>query len=324
MTCYLALFASDSHCSPTGSAGQAAQQLSLAQITLLILIQVSALAEPLPIEFETGTISTSAIEYGITFAPDGQSMYFVRDHGQWGKNNGKSTIYHARKINGEWSNPVVAGFSGQYNDSDPHVSADGQHLYFISDRPVLGVPISADIWVMSQDEQGLWHDLKRISAPINSEHVEYSPSTTANGDLYFASDRSGGMGQRDLYRVRKTDGGYGPVENLGQSINSATEEWNLTINDVGDMLIFEASGRPGNLSGAGDLYISFLQEGTWSKPQHMRELNSTGSDLYPEILGDALFYASNGRSSSRSPNIYQIDFKNMREKYKMEATKSVE
>ncbi len=287
-----------------------------------LLISGSVKAESVRQLFEADKISSAAIEYGISFAPDGKTLYFARASGQWGKNNGTSTIYQATKTKGQWSEPVVAAFSGQYDDSDPHISADGMYLFFVSDRPSNNHKRSADIWVLTQGDDGTWHDLRRLPEPINSDQTEYSPRTTAQGDLYFASDRPNGFGQGDLYWSKKLNTGYGSVENLGPAINAATGEWNLEINEQGDILIFEASGRAENQSGAGDLYISFKLDEYWSKPQNLIELNSPGSDLYPELIADhTLYYASNDQAGSYAPEVYKVDFKPMLQRYREKAKK---
>jgi hypothetical protein len=62
-----------------------------------------------------------------------------------------------------------------------------------------------------------------------------------NGDWYFASERSGGIGQGDICFSALTNKGLEKPINLGGTINSSKAEWNLDINDEGKILIFEAS-----------------------------------------------------------------------------------
>jgi hypothetical protein len=91
---------------------------------------------PDPTLFGEGVISTGEYESHPAFTPDGRTLYFVRSTSEftdW-------TIYVSELTDGRWSPPTVAPFSGKHRDADPFVSADGQQLYFISDRPVDGKP----------------------------------------------------------------------------------------------------------------------------------------------------------------------------------------
>ena len=292
-------------------------------LTLLIIILAGCArhAGDEPQLFEPGIISTDAVEYGATLSPDGLELYFVRSEGTWGAGSLKSTIYHSTREEGRWSEPVVAPFSGQYDDSDPHLTHDEKTLYFISQRPSADSTNSGDIWQVTRQEDGEWSKPLRLPAPINSSGQEYSPFTTANGDLYFASDRPGGFGQGDLYVSRRQNGILTPPLNLGSTVNSSEGEWNLGLNKNGDILLFEASGREQNQSSYGDLYISFLDSGAWTIPQNLTELNTTGSDLYPSLSDDGrtLFYASSDSLKSGSTNLYTLEFGPILKEYRQRA-----
>ncbi len=272
--------------------------------------------------FEERVISTDdAIEYALSFSPEENEVYFARSQGKWGQGDFLSSIYFSEKKNGKWSKPVIAPFSGIYDDSDPHVSKDGNTIYFISKRPSENDNISADIWTVSKDSGGQWGQPVRLDNTINSNKREYSPRTTNNGDLYFASDRLGGYGQGDLYVAKKREKGFLAAVNLGNTINSSTGEWNLEINDTGNLIIFEASQRKENVSSFGDLYISFKISGEWTLPQNLNELNTTGSDLYPELINNnqTLYYTSSDSLKGQATQIYYTDFNLLYNKYKKQA-----
>ena len=271
--------------------------------------------------FEAGLISTSAVEYGCSFSSDGKEVYFVRSEDPWGSPNSRGTIYHSRHEENGWTIPEVAFFSGLYDDSDPHLSADGRHLFFISKGRGEPASNSPDIWVIDKLEDGSWGKARRLAEPLNSGAREYSPRTDKLGNLYFASDRSGGLGQGDLYVSRLQNGSFQDPENMGEGINSVTGEWNLEISDEGDILIFEASGRTENKSSYGDLYISFKEGNVWSIPQNVGELNSTGSDLSPDLSSqnEMLFYSSSNKLESKSTNIYEVRIEKLLEKYRNRA-----
>lgn len=108
---------------------------------------------------------------------------------------------------------------------------------------------------------------------------------------------------------------------MGKPINSPTGEWNLEINSAGDLIIFEASQRPQNITGYGDLYISFKKGENWTIPQHMTELNTSGSDLFPYLpeAEDILYFSSSDSLKGESTHIYYTDFRPLANKYSAQA-----
>ncbi|WP_271768401.1 hypothetical protein [Aquimarina algiphila] len=271
--------------------------------------------------FEPKNISTNSVEYSSSFSSSGIEVYFTRSNNKWGTGNMKTSIYYSVKKNGKWSIPEQVSFSSQFDDSSPHLTTDGNTLYFVSKRPSKGVPISSDIWVVKKDETGKWGIPFRLNNPVNSEYREYSPCTDDAGNLYFASDRPNGYGQGDLYIAKIENKKFMAPVNLGNSINTKHGEWNLEVNKKGNLLIFEASGRKENVSSYGDLYISFKSDTKWSIPQNIKELNTSGSDLYPHIThdGKTLFFTSSNSLNSVDTNIYFTEFKPIYEKYKRQA-----
>ena len=267
--------------------------------------------------YEPGIISTQAVEYGIAFSTDGSELFFARSEQSWGSPDMRSTIFYSNKISGKWSEPQIASFSGNHNDSDPFLTSDGNHLYFISERGDADHIDSSDIWVLHKKTDNSWGQPERLPSTINSTAREYSPRLDSAGNLYFASDRPGGYGQGDLYICRNVDGQYLPPENLGSTVNTIHGEWNLEISDNGDLLIFEASGREENLSSYGDLYISFKVGSSWSIPQNIKEINSTGSDLSPFISSEhnILFFSSSNYLKSTQTDIYFVEFQGIVESY---------
>ena len=272
-----------------------------------------------PEVFEPEKISTEHVEYSSSFSSSGDEVYFSKSTGKWGIENINSSIYYSVKENQGWSKPTLVSFSGKYDDSGPHLTHNGSIMYFISERPSKGIQeTSPDIWKVEKDKTGKWGVPTRLSNLINSNKNEYCPRTDEDGNLYFASDRLGGYGQGDLYVAKKEKGAYTIPLNLGSSINTNKGEWNLEISKDGSVLIFEASEREQNLSPYGDLYISFKLNNQWSKPQNIEETNTTGSDLYPELIEDdqILYFTSSDSLRSTNTNIYSIEFRSIYNKYR--------
>ena len=238
---------------------------------------------PEPTIFAEGVISTRDYESSITFAPNGSVAYFV-----------KSTpdltfrvIVVSQFKNGKWTTPEVASFSGQYNDTDPCFSPDGTKLYFASRRPIEGTAPKPDLdlWVVDMTTTGS-SEPRHLSAPVNSESQDASPSVTADGTLYFSSNRAGGKGAADIYRTRLIEGNYGAPENVGDAINTAGPEVQAFVSPDEDILIFAAAGRQDG-QGSVDLYFSRRVGGVWSKGVNLgNKINSRGVDSAPRISSD--------------------------------------
>lgn len=247
--------------------------------------------------FVPGVISTGDYESHATFTPDGQEIYFLK----MAPNFSRWSIFVSRYKNGAWSQPEVAPFSGQYQDADPYITADGKHFYFISDRPVKpGDERQShhDIWVMDKTDTG-WSTPRHLPAPINTDGDEYYPIALKNGTLYFGSERKGCNGPCDIYRAMPQKDGSYSVENLGAPINTAAGEYEAFVTEDEQLMLLAVIKRPDSV-GEFDLYLSRKQaDGNWSEPTNLGpEINSTARELSPKLSPDGKYVVW---MSTRSP-----------------------
>lgn len=228
-----------------------------------------------------------------TFSPDGKSLY-VAHYEEFGSDR-PVILQISRRENGRWSAPRTVPFADTSFDHQPCVSADGRFLYFVSRRPVNGVPRGdSEIWraAIRGDAWGAPEHLAVLGGPGN----EYAPFLARSGRIYFSSDREGGYGSGDLYVAEPVGGGFESPKNLGSSINGPSGEWGSTVDKDEQQLVFESSDRAANLSDSGDLYLSNRVDGAWAPPRHLAPpVSSPASDLAPRISRDGRFldFASN-------------------------------
>jgi Tol biopolymer transport system component len=264
---------------------------------------------PQPQIFGEGVISTGDYDTHPAFAPDGKTLYFLKCTADIKT----CAICVSHFKNNRWTEPVVAPFSGQYWDVDPFVTKDGKTLYFSSNRPLKeGGPakVDTDIWKVEVTSHG-WKAPLRLDSPINSEGGEYYPTLADNGTIYFGSTREGGKGGSDIYRCPLVDGQYTAVENLGDSINTADNEFEPFIAPDESYLIFMATIPQGLANG--DLYFSNNINGKWSKAEKLpAPLNSTGTEWSPKVTreGQYFFFSSTRNTQigipSKSETVEQL------------------
>jgi len=89
---------------------------------------------------------------------------------------------------------------------------------------------------------------------------------SANGNLYFTSDRQGGKGSFDIYRSEFKNGTYAPPVNLGDAVNTTGSETHSCIAPDESYILFDSSGFK---EGRG-LYVSFRQKnGDWTSARFL-------------------------------------------------------
>lgn len=139
--------------------------------------------------------------------------------------------------------------STQYSDARLTISPDGRTaLWFSRDRP--GGKGGYDIWMSHRTERG-WS--AAIAVDFNSPRRDFDPAFSADGrTMYFSSDRAGGFGGDDIYRVAVRPNGFGATERLSAAVNSAGNEWAPMLSPDGERLLFSSDGRGG--AGRFDLF----------------------------------------------------------------------
>jgi len=203
--------------------------------------------------FAPGTISTGDYDSHVTFTPDGREIYFLK----LAPNFSRWSIFVSRYKDGSWSQPEVAPFSGQYQDADPYITADGKHFYFISDRPLeaggerhgsergdskgLG-----DIYRAVPQKDGSYV-VENLGPPVNTSAGEYEAFVTEDERslLLAATRRPDSLGDYDLYLSHKeADGKWSEPVNLGPEINSPARELSPKLTPNGKYLIWMSCRVP--------------------------------------------------------------------------------
>lgn len=251
--------------------------------------------------FAPGIVSTpEATELNAVFSPGGNTFYFTR---KAQTPDGINTIMVMERIEGRWTQPRTAPFSGDHAEADPFFAPDGNTLFYISTKPARGRR-PYDLLVMHKTETG-WSEPVNPGLPLNSPQNDYYPSITSDGVLYFGSNRPGSRGGRDIYKSRYVDGTFTEPQNVGEPVSSDYAEGDVYIAPDERYIIFVCDGRPDGF-GSGDLYICFKKtDGAWSSPINMGEsVNSESYDFCPIVSPDGKYFFF-----SRSGDVYWADAK---------------
>jgi len=120
--------------------------------------------------------------------------------------------------------------TSNYHEGPASFSKDGSEIFFTRNHLVKGKRKNNKEGIMrlqvymAQQVKDKWSDA--VSLAFNTdEFEECHPSLSSDGNtLYFASDRAGGYGGMDLYKVVRKDDTWSEPMNLGGSINTAENE----------------------------------------------------------------------------------------------------
>ncbi|MEM1118931.1 MAG: hypothetical protein AAGJ18_00695 [Bacteroidota bacterium] len=154
-----------------------------------------------------------------------------------------------------------------------------------------------------KSDQNAW--VKGKDLPFNDINYEVThPFLSPDGQtLYFASDRPGGVGGMDIWKVLKTGDTWGIPTNMGAPINSAGNELFPSIMADGSM--YFSSNRAGGNGGL-DIYRATMDGGTWTTANLGTPFNSMADDLgYVENAdGESGFLTSDRAGGQGLDDIY--------------------
>ncbi len=130
--------------------------------------------------------------------------------------------------------------------------------------------------------------------------------------LIFASDRPGGYGGMDLYKVTRTADGWSEPVNLGATINTASNEVFPFMHDSG-LLSFSSDRVEGQ--GLDLFYSTVNEEDIWAKARSYPQGYNTSADDFSLVLTDDLrtgYFSSSREGGQGSDDLYKVTAGNNR------------
>lgn len=203
----------------------------------------------------------------LAFTPDGNTVFFDRSEGK------RKTIMVSHRLDGRWSQPAVASFSGHGFDQDPVMAPDGSYLLFDSDRPVTpgGQPLTQDyfvggrapgsnIWRVDRQGDG-WGRPVWLGPAVNSDVFVDFAGIAADGSLYFIRwDKQAKV--MHTWHAAWRDGHYLPPVRAGLG-DPAVSTHDPAVAPDQSFIVFDYGKTKGGL---GRLCIAFREGEHWSRP----------------------------------------------------------
>ena len=234
-------------------------------------------------------INSSYADYSSVVSFDGQALYFTSRRLRSDASNKaikepftdayKEDVYVSFKDeNGEWQTPQLLDFClPERNEATLAVSSDERSVYIYMDKTGNG-----DIYKSDFKDQKFGAIESIDITGLNTDNWEPHISVSVDGKVkYFSSDRPGGYGGRDIYRIVKLPNGkWSEPQNLGPTINTKYDEDAPFISIDNKTLYFASNGDQS--MGGFDIFVTLLDEhNNWSPPVNLGyPLNSTGDDIY--------------------------------------------
>jgi hypothetical protein len=220
-------------------------------------------------------------------------------------------IYHSQSKYGFWQAPEQLGeqINTPTHDACVGISSDGQILFVFRTSEDL---VAGDLYQSEKGEDG-WSALQKLSSDINTEYIETSASISSDDKiLYFSSNRPGGFGGMDIYRVVKMPNGeWSKALNLGPTINSEYDEDSPFIHADNKTLYFISRGHES--MGGYDIFKSSLKnDGLWSEPENIGyPINTLADDMNFVMSSDKQtgYYSSAAKGGFGGQDLYRINFK---------------
>lgn len=239
-------------------------------------------------------INTSSNEATIGLSPDGQKVYIYKD------DNGGDLYYST--LTGEiWSGITSFGeeINSPYWETHISVSADGNSLFFSSDRP--GGLGGLDLYRCVRLPNGKWSKALNLGPRINSKYDEDAPYLHPDGKkLFFSSEGHNSMGGLDImYAEISTDENGNMVwsdpTNIGVPINTPDDD-EFYVPSVDGRHAYFSSAREEAGFGDHDIYVADLPKGISVEPLVLLRgvVEFDGEHTHPDKVSISVFDSETG------------------------------
>lgn len=262
-------------------------------------------------------INSPYADYAPVIIPDESALYITskREGSSNNKKNGDNTffedVYVSQKIDGAWTKceNIAEPVNTETNDGCVAISPDGQRMIVFRTS---ADQLTGDLYLTRAGVNNKWEPLQLMNEKINSPYIETSACfSNDTSEIFFSSDRPGGLGGKDLYRIRRLPNGqWSTPFNLGPSVNTAYDEDAPYLHPDGVTLYYSSRGH--NTMGDYDIFKSVWdpENNRFSPAENLGyPINDIGSDIFfiLSVDGQRGYYSSVRDETVGGIDIYQVD-----------------
>ncbi len=207
----------------------------------------------------------------------------------------------------------VPSINSKYHDSNIILTKDGETMYFTranyrrKGKNIVDKKGRAHLKLLKAKKiQNGWGLIEELPFNNKAYSVGHPALSEDERTLFFVSDRPGGYGETDLYKVRiLEDGSFGEPENLGDTINTEGREMFPFVRK--DKLFFASDGHIG--LGALDVFESKIEEEGYTIPINLGEPINGPMDDFGLVMnkeGTAGYFSSNRKGGKGDDDVYSF------------------
>ena len=213
---------------------------------------------------------------------------------------------------------VGTAINSEYSELNPVVAPDGKTLYFgrkshpankYGTQGSESVAGSQDIWY-SERVGDVWSSARRMPDVLNRDQYNTILSVSPDGQtiLVKGSYVQGVYESRGFSMAKKVPGGWSIPEKINipayDRLSKGKNEYAYLSMDGNTLLLAFSEKRNSDWD---DLFVSFLQQGQWSKPANLgSDINTEFSETTPFLAADGktLYFSSDRPGGQGSHDIY--------------------
>ena len=263
-------------------------------------------------------------DYDPLISADESVMYFTSDRPHEFRKDvheldgtAYEDIYRSVKTDTGWSQAEkVKELDAELDNACVALSHDGQRMIiYRSSKKYFWSKVRGHLY-LSEIKNGKWTKPQLLSFSDNDESNEVSACFSIDDKtIYFSSDREGGYGGKDLYKVERVKKGWGTPVNLGAEVNTQYDEDSPFVHPDGTRFYFSSTGHE-NMGGY-DVFTSKLDvDGKISEVRNFGYPVNTTTDEISFVVGGSAkkaYVADNREGGYGEMDIYELHFYNHEE-----------